>query len=192
MAISFIRSLHVGAVCLTMLVFLLVASSCGTGNAPESAAPETRAASEATAKTGAATMSEITVEEEAVSTERAQEKALQNCPKVNDALVEDAQTYAEDYGVSEEQAISRARLQNCFANRLAKLESELRTQERDSFAGLWIEHEPEYRFVVLFTEKRYCQMLWIGFSSHAATFSSLSSTNSPFLNVTPALTKATR
>jgi hypothetical protein len=40
--------------------------------------------------------------------------------------------------------------------------------------------------------ERYCQMLWIGFSSHAATFSSVPSTSFPFLNFAPALTNATR
>lgn len=39
---------------------------------------------------------------------------------------------------------------------------------------------------------RYLQMLWIGFSGHAATFSSVPSTSSPFLNSAPALTNATR
>ena len=39
---------------------------------------------------------------------------------------------------------------------------------------------------------RYRQELWIGFSGHAATFSSVPSTSSPFLNVAPALTSATR
>jgi hypothetical protein len=39
---------------------------------------------------------------------------------------------------------------------------------------------------------RYRQELWIGFSSHAASFSSLPSTNSPFSNLAPALTSATR
>ena len=40
--------------------------------------------------------------------------------------------------------------------------------------------------------RRYCQMLWIGFSSHAATFSSIPSTSFPFLNFAPALTKTTK
>src|SRR5215211_4045369 len=40
--------------------------------------------------------------------------------------------------------------------------------------------------------RRYCQMLWIGFSSHAATFSSIPSSSFPFLNFAPALTNATR
>jgi arylsulfatase A-like enzyme len=39
---------------------------------------------------------------------------------------------------------------------------------------------------------RYRQMLWIGPTGHAATFSSLPSTSSPFLNSAPALTSATR
>jgi hypothetical protein len=41
-------------------------------------------------------------------------------------------------------------------------------------------------------EKRYRQILWIGFSGHAATFSSVASTSSPFVNSAPALTNATR
>jgi hypothetical protein len=39
---------------------------------------------------------------------------------------------------------------------------------------------------------RYRQILWIGFSSHAATFWWVPSTSSPFLNPAPALTSATR
>ncbi len=39
---------------------------------------------------------------------------------------------------------------------------------------------------------RYRQILWIGFSGHAATFSSVPSTSSPFVNSAPALTNATR
>jgi hypothetical protein len=39
---------------------------------------------------------------------------------------------------------------------------------------------------------RYCQKLWIGSSSHAATFSLLPSTSSPFTNFAPALTRATK
>ena len=39
---------------------------------------------------------------------------------------------------------------------------------------------------------RYRQMLWIRLHDHAATFSSVPSTNFPFLNLAPALTSATR
>jgi hypothetical protein len=39
---------------------------------------------------------------------------------------------------------------------------------------------------------RYCQKLWIGSSSHAATFSLLPSISSPFTNFAPALTRATK
>ena len=45
---------------------------------------------------------------------------------------------------------------------------------------------------VKFSLGRYRQMLWIGLHDHAATFSSLPSTNSPLLNSAPALTNATR
>ncbi len=34
---------------------------------------------------------------------------------------------------------------------VGKLGAELEANERDTFAGLWIEHEPEYRVVAAFT-----------------------------------------
>ena len=54
---------------------------------------------------------------------------------------------AKDYGVTLEEAVRRLRLQNA----LPRLEPELRKKEADTFAGLWIQHEPDLRLVVLFT-----------------------------------------
>jgi hypothetical protein len=41
-------------------------------------------------------------------------------------------------------------------------------------------------------QERYRQMLWIRPHDHAAAFSSLPSTSSPFSNLAPALTNATK
>lgn len=136
-----------------MIFAFLITSACGTSAVSDTKTiPETAAVPDTTTAPKASTTPKTTVEKEVVTSEELQEEALENCPKADDAFAQDDQFYAEDYGVSEEQAIRRARLQNCFADELAKLERELKAQEHDSFAGLWIEHEPEYRFVVLFTQ----------------------------------------
>ena len=164
MAISFIRSVRVGIACLT-IVFLLVMGACGTGVAPESAAssessvstkaapaPETTAAPEVTSTTGADTESGIFVVKEAVSTVRTQKKALVGCPEADLPPTSDTWSYARNYGLSREEADRRMDLQMCLSEDLYLLERNLKRNEDNSFAGLWIEHEPEYRFVVLFTE----------------------------------------
>lgn len=66
-----------------------------------------------------------------------------------DPLVRDAETYAKDRGVSLEEAVQRLRLQEDLS--LEGLDGALEANEQDTFAGLWIQHEPEYRFVALFT-----------------------------------------
>jgi hypothetical protein len=58
----------------------------------------------------------------------------------------DAAAYAEDVGISLEEANERLALQDD----IGELGASLETNEVDSFAGLWIEHEPEYRVVVAF------------------------------------------
>jgi len=64
-----------------------------------------------------------------------------------DARALDTQKYADYFGVSFEEADFRLRMQDA----LGGLTSELAEKERDTFAGLWIQHTPEYRFVVMFT-----------------------------------------
>ena len=59
----------------------------------------------------------------------------------------EARMYAKDYGVSLEEAARRLRLQNA----LPRLEPELREKEADTFAGLWVQHRPEFQIVVSFT-----------------------------------------
>ena len=67
--------------------------------------------------------------------------------KVSDALRRDAETMAEDLGISVDEAIRRLKLQDPIGT----LGAELERLEADTFAGLWIQHEPEYRVVVAFT-----------------------------------------
>ncbi|MAU01830.1 MAG: hypothetical protein CL608_32235 [Anaerolineaceae bacterium] len=58
----------------------------------------------------------------------------------------DAAAYAEDLGVSLEEANERLALQDS----IGELQAELLANEVDSFAGLWLEHEPAYKVVVAF------------------------------------------
>lgn len=69
--------------------------------------------------------------------------------EAEDPLARDARWYAGDQGVSLEEAIRRLKLQEELS--LSGLGPALEANEGDAFAGLWIQHEPEYRFVVLFT-----------------------------------------
>ena len=67
--------------------------------------------------------------------------------EVSDALRRDAETMAEQMGISVDEAIHRLKLQNPIGT----LGAELERQEADTFAGLWIQHKPEYRIIVAFT-----------------------------------------
>ncbi len=58
----------------------------------------------------------------------------------------DAAAYAEDLGVSLEEANERLGLQDS----IGELQADLLANEADSFAGLWLEHEPVYKVVVAF------------------------------------------
>lgn len=161
------------AVCLILFTLALLITSCGTGSASNTNSvsgsatvrgttalsknievTEDTVRSETTGAEKNAAEKGIFVEKEAVSTERARGRVLASCPEVAEdgPLAEDWESYAEDSGVSEEEAARRMRLQECYAVELGNLEQKLRREEGDGFAGLWIAHEPEYRFVVLFTE----------------------------------------
>ncbi|NQE06398.1 hypothetical protein C5S32_11065 [ANME-1 cluster archaeon GoMg1] len=62
-------------------------------------------------------------------------------------LLFDAQVYASNMNVSVDEAILRFQLQDIAGD----LDAELTTNETETFAGLWIEHTPEFRVVVQFT-----------------------------------------
>ncbi len=66
----------------------------------------------------------------------------------DDPLVRDAAWYAVDFGVS----LTEARWRLGATDGVGLLGPLLEEQEPDTFAGLYIQHEPSYRVVVLFTE----------------------------------------
>lgn len=68
---------------------------------------------------------------------------------LDDPAVQDALQYAEDMGISPEEAVSRMEVQQALGD--SGLESALMANEADTFAGLWLQYEPEYRVVVAFT-----------------------------------------
>ncbi len=65
----------------------------------------------------------------------------------DEALSRDAQEYAKQFGVTVEEATERLQ----FQDGIGELNAALQANEADTFGGLWIEHEPDYRVVVLFT-----------------------------------------
>jgi hypothetical protein len=68
-------------------------------------------------------------------------------PTPDEVMRRDAQEYARMFGISEEQALQEMRYQDGVGDLNAALEA----NEADTFGGLWIEHEPSYRVIVLFT-----------------------------------------
>jgi len=58
-----------------------------------------------------------------------------------------AEDYAKNHGVTIEEALKRFEFQDIAG----ELGEEISTKEADTFAGLWIEHTPEFKVVVLFT-----------------------------------------
>jgi hypothetical protein len=62
-------------------------------------------------------------------------------------LWRDANEYARQFEVSQGEAIQRLRYQEAIGELAAALEE----NEADTFGGLWIQHEPDYRIVVRFT-----------------------------------------
>ena len=71
----------------------------------------------------------------------------QTSPKEVVRSAPDAKMYAADYNVSLQEATRRLRLQD----RVGALRVALETNEADTFSGLYILHEPEYRIVARFT-----------------------------------------
>jgi hypothetical protein len=59
----------------------------------------------------------------------------------------DANEYARQFGVSMGEAAQRL----SYQDQISRLAETLAANEPDTFAGLWIEHEPVYRIVVCFT-----------------------------------------
>jgi len=60
----------------------------------------------------------------------------------------EAQVYATDFGTTQEEAIRRLKLQN----KVGKLDEQLTNNESQTFAGLWIQHEPTFAVIAKFTK----------------------------------------
>lgn len=71
-----------------------------------------------------------------------------NSPEVVDSLRLSAEMMARDLGISVEEAIARLQQQEL----ISELNAQLEQNEADTFAGLWIQQEPNYRIVVAFTQ----------------------------------------
>ena len=68
---------------------------------------------------------------------------------IDEVLRRDAEAYAESHGVSVGEAILRLELVDLWHD--MNLPATLREREAATLAGIWIEHEPEFRFVIAFT-----------------------------------------
>ncbi len=66
----------------------------------------------------------------------------------SEALLQDAASYVEIHGGELDEAVRRLELQR----EIGDLDATLAGEERGTFAGLWIEHEPDYRVIVRFTD----------------------------------------
>jgi hypothetical protein len=62
---------------------------------------------------------------------------------------QDAQEYVKRFGVSLDEAYFRLDLQEA----IGKLGTELMVSEADIYAGMWIQHEPDFRVIIRFTER---------------------------------------
>ncbi len=69
-------------------------------------------------------------------------------PDGEDSSLGDAEIYAKNNGVSLEESIYRFHIQDIAG----ELDAKLSENEAETFAGLWVEHFPEFKVVVLFTE----------------------------------------
>ncbi len=70
----------------------------------------------------------------------------------SDALRRDAEAYAAAQNVSVSEAVLRLRAQDP----VGELQAVLLEQEPEAFAGLWIEHDPDYRVFVAVTRDQRC------------------------------------
>jgi len=97
---------------------------------------------------GSVTSSVEPTEESAVpSLTQSAEEATPVILTAEEALRRDSQEYASHFGVDLDEAVHRLKLQRPAGD----LGAELAAKERDTFAGLWIQHTPEFRIIVQFS-----------------------------------------
>lgn len=68
-------------------------------------------------------------------------------PLGKESRIVDAQWYASNFGIDLNEALRQLQIQD----EIDDLEPALLKQEKDTFAGLWIQHTPQFRIVVAFT-----------------------------------------
>ena len=73
---------------------------------------------------------------------------LEATPEVSPALLKDARSYAEDFGVELDEAVAILIGQDT----IGELDHQLQSNESETFGGLWIQNEPDYRVIVTFTQ----------------------------------------
>lgn len=78
---------------------------------------------------------------------QATQPAPEPTPEVSSALLTDARSYAEDFGVELDEAIAILMGQDT----IGELDHQLQSNESETFGGLWIQNEPDYRVIVAFT-----------------------------------------
>jgi hypothetical protein len=66
----------------------------------------------------------------------------------DDPLVQDAMAFAEDQGITVEEALRRLQHQQTIGDIQPFLEADL----PETYGGLWVEHQPEYRIVIALTK----------------------------------------
>lgn len=117
---------------LLLLVLGIGALACGGGEKPPPAEPASSATPLPTV-----TSTPISTPDSGINVQTEEEPD----PRV-------VKEYASAMGIDEEEALRRLELLP-YAGPLG---AELERQETETFAGLWIQHEPEFRIVIAFTE----------------------------------------
>jgi hypothetical protein len=111
----------------------LVVAACGKASTPLRQAQGKAPAAETTAASGTAPATPSTDEAFVLSPE--------------ETLRQDAQQYAVEMGVDLDEAMRRLQYQDDIGG----LRAALAANERDTFAGLWVQHQPDFRVIVQFT-----------------------------------------
>jgi hypothetical protein len=127
---------HAGAIGLALTVLMLAACSPAPTPTP------------AQAEGGVSLMPALASDESGAPPAQAPEGDRSTILSPEEAMNRHAQQYADEQGISLDEAIHRLSLQG----EISELSGALEANERETFAGLWIQHQPEYRVVVRFTE----------------------------------------
>ncbi|MFN2125716.1 MAG: hypothetical protein ACK2UP_19655 [Candidatus Promineifilaceae bacterium] len=70
-------------------------------------------------------------------------------PPMDEAILHEAQSYVDEMGITLDEALARLEIQSDDA--IGTLQTQLQQSEPGTFAGLWLQHQPQFRVVVAFT-----------------------------------------